>query len=586
MSSFKTAKLWRVINGAIPEHLSFSPETRAIPAQILTILANRGLTEPTEIRKFLSPSLEQLPAPQLLKGLDLAVAILAEAREKQIPVLIHGDYDADGVTATALLVRFFREIGLPVCYHLPDRINEGYGLNLESLASLRNLPVIAEHPAPILLTVDCGITSIDEISAAKVLGFRVIVTDHHQPNTDLPDAEAIINPHQPGCEFPFRDLAGVGVAFYLAAGLRSELVRRGVWVRERQPNLKKYLDLVAIGTVADMVPVREVNRILVKIGLEIINHKPGPGLKALLKQIGQGTGNVSAETIAFQLAPRLNAAGRIGSAKLALQLLLTEDESIAQKLAEGLGQSNRLRKELSEEMYTQARIQADRQRQDGRVVLVVSGEGWHQGVAGLVAARLVRDFCRPAVVLAVDKAGVAKGSVRSVENFDILACLRECSVHLDSCGGHRVAAGVSLKSANIEIFHAALDNSVSKTITQSDTEPRLEIDLAADPHEIMQEGMWNYLQQLEPFGNGNPEPIFCCRAEGIRLTEIKKVGAESFRFRIQGSGKGFAGIGFGMASWVGVAEREPLRLAYKIIRNNFRGAEQWEIQLEDMQLLT
>jgi single-stranded-DNA-specific exonuclease len=580
-------KRWEII-GSKPLDVSsrVTPETAIIPAPILTILANRGISDSTEIRQFLNPSLDQLPQPQLLMGLKQAVAILVEAREKQNPVLVHGDYDADGVTATALLVKFFREIGLPVCYHLPERISEGYGLNLESLVSLRNRPELVDHSAPILLTVDCGISNLNEIAAAKALGFRVIVTDHHQPGPELPDADAIINPHQPGCAFPFQDLAGVGVAFYLAVGLRAELVSLGVWAKEAKPNLKKYLDLVAIGSVADMVPLRGANRVLVKIGLEVINGTSGPGIRALLRQIGQVYGKVTAETIAFQIAPRLNAAGRTGSAEEALRLLLTEEESLAEEMAQALSQANQLRKELSEEMYQAARNQAECLMGEGCLALVVVGFGWYQGIAGLVASKLAREFWRPTVVLALDSDGsMARGSARSIGNFDILACLRECSVYLDKFGGHRAAAGLSLPTINIKEFQSILSASVEKYITPDDLEPRVKIDIAANPDELMHESIWGYLEMLQPHGNGNPEPVFCCHQEGIRLTEVKKVGADSLRFRTSGKGKGIAGIGFGMSAWASAAESGPLRLAYKIVRNNFRGADNWEIRVEDVKSL-
>lgn len=580
MTPKNTAAHWKIISPRLQDRVA----AKSIPATILSILANRGITDPGEIERFLNPTLEQLPSPQLLAGMDRAVAILVEARENQTPVLIHGDYDADGVTATALLVRFFREIDLPVFYNLPDRLSEGYGLNLESLVTLRNLPGISNHPAPLLLTVDCGITNNPEVTAAKDLGFRVIITDHHQPGPVLPDAEAIINPHQPGCDFPFKELAGVGVAFYLAIGLRAELARQGVWAKQAQPNLKKYLDLVAIGSVADMVPLRGTNRILVKVGLEVINHCPRPGLKAMLEQMGPGSGKVTAETIAYQLAPRLNAAGRTGSAESALLLLLEEDEKCAGKLAQSLSQANQLRKALAEAMYQEARIQAKSQLAEGRLVLVVAGRSWHQGIAGLVASKLAREFWRPAVVLALDAKGQARGSVRSIGSFDILACLRECSICLDKYGGHQAAAGVTLPANKVAEFHAKLAEAVTDSINLADLEPRLEIDILADPGEIMKEVIWNYLQQLEPYGTGNPEPIFCCRPEGIKLSEVRRVGADSLRFMIMDNSKekGFAGIGFGMSAWESAAKSKPLCLAYKVILNNYRGMQQWEIRVEDV----
>lgn len=583
MIPVNTERRWELIDSGLKHQTPASPaESEPIPVQILTILANRMITDPEEIKKFLNPSLDQLPPPQLLLGMEQAAAILAEARQNQTPVLIHGDYDADGITAAALLVKFFREIDLPVYCHLPDRLSEGYGLNLESLPTLRNLPGIAEHLSPILLTVDCGITSLEEIAAANDLGFRVIITDHHQPGPVLPNAAAIINPHQPGCAFPFQDLAGVGVAFYLAVGLRAELVRLGAWTKHELPNLKKYLDLVAIGTVADMVSLRDSNRVLVKVGLEVINLSPRPGIKAMLEQIGHGTGKVTAETIAFQLAPRLNAAGRTGSAEQALQLLLAEEEIPARILAQSLGQANNLRKELTEVMYREARLQAEGQFTEGKSALVVASEDWSQGIAGLVAAKLAREFWRPTAVLALDATGQARGSVRSVGNVDILACLRECSASLDKYGGHRAAAGVTLQSDKVTDFRDEFAESVARSINSADLEPRLEIDIAADPAEVMKEAIWKYLQMLEPHGNGNHEPIFCCHQEGIKLSGARKVGADSLRFKITGDAKDFSGIGFGMSAWASIVEKTPVRLAYKIILNRYRGAEQWEIRVEDI----
>lgn len=581
---------WKIIDSE-PQRQSpkLHKETRSIPAQILTILANRGISEPDDIKRFLNPSLDQLPFPQLLLGLSAAVAILVEARENRTPVLIHGDYDADGVTATALLVRFFREINLPVYYHLPDRISEGYGLNLESLATLRNRPGISEHPAPILLTVDCGITNIIETNQAKALGFRVIITDHHQPGPVLPDAEAIVNPHQPGCAFPFRDLAGVGVAFYLAAGLRSELVRQGAWAKHEQPNLRKFLDLVAIGTIADMVPLKGTNRILAKAGLEVINLSPGPGIKAMLEQISQSPERTTSETIAFQLAPRLNAAGRTGSAEQALRLLLTDDEVCARELALLLSQANQARKNLSEAMYQEARIQAEDQIADGKLVIFATGMDWHQGVTGLVASKLAREFWRPSVILALNQEGLAKGSVRSIGDFDILACLRNCSADLDKYGGHQAAAGVTLQSQNIAKFQAKLEETVTASIDLTNLEPRLDIDIVANPGEVMEAATLNYLKMLEPHGNGNPEPLFCCRPEGVRLSEVRKIGSDSLRFRVMvdnGTDNGFAGVGFGMSSWESIAGREPLCLAYKVTLNHYRGTWQWEIRVEDVKKST
>ncbi|NTW88441.1 MAG: single-stranded-DNA-specific exonuclease RecJ, partial [Desulfobulbaceae bacterium] len=386
MIEMKTARQWRIVTPRLhPSNVLVNQ--LGIPEAVLSILANRGIIEPEEINKFLNPSLVHLPDAQLLKGLNQAVQILVEARLLKTPIIIYGDYDADGVTATALLVKFFREIELSVYYFIPDRINDGYGLNCNSLKTLRNIAKIAGHPSPVLLTVDCGITNIAEVALANELGFRVIITDHHLPGPVLPVAEAIVNPHQHGCFFPFKELAGVGVAFFLAIGLRKEFAARGVWSSGNPPNLKKYLELVAIGTIADMVQLRGVNRILVKGGLEVINNNPSIGLKALIGEIGHKESKVTAETISYYLAPRINAAGRIGSAEEALRLLLADSDESAKSSAGLLGQANQKRKELTEELANRARYQANKQLLEGSSVIVVSGDGWHLGVVGLLASK-------------------------------------------------------------------------------------------------------------------------------------------------------------------------------------------------------
>lgn len=576
-----TAKKWKIIGS--PGCSFTSPvNSLAIPAPILTILANRGIIGPIEIKHFLSPSFEQLPAPQLLMGLNQAVGILVEARLRRTPVVIYGDYDADGVTATALLVKFFREIDLPVSHFIPDRMNDGYGLNSDSLILLRNLPDIAGHPSPILLTVDCGITSIAEVAAARALGFRVIITDHHLPGPELPAAEAIINPQQSGCAFPFRELAGVGVAFFLAAGLRKELIDSGIWLESAPPNLKKYLDLVAIGTVADMVPLRGVNRILVKGGLEVINQSPSLGVKALISQNDSKLSKITSETIAFYLAPKLNAAGRIGSAEEALQLLLADSEESACGLADFLGQANQVRKDLTENMYNEARIQAEKQHVEGRLVCIVAGDNWHQGIVGLVASRLVKEYSRPAVAFSFEKEGLLRGSIRSIAKIDIHNCLQECADILEKFGGHHQAAGLTLRVENYDEFQARFSDSIGKAMSHAEVEDILEIDMAANPNEITSASVLKYLSLLEPSGNGNQGPIFCCHPNGIRLLHAKKVGTGSMRFKVAGNGGEIKGIGFGLAEWVSHAERHPVSIAYRICRSDYRGEESWEIRVEDI----
>jgi single-stranded-DNA-specific exonuclease len=575
-------KIWEIL--AEPTAPNRSEERGALPPVIASILAQRGLVEPAAIQLFLSPSLEHLPAPQTMLGLKQAVTLLREALSKRIPVLIYGDYDADGICATALLANFFREIGLIVVCYLPDRLGEGYGLNLEALHRLRLLPELAGQEAPLLVTVDCGITNTMEIAAARNLGFRVIVTDHHQPGPELPPADAILNPKQSDCHFLCRELAGVGVAFYLAAGLRSALSADGFWAEGTAPNLKKYLDLVAVGSVADLVPLTGANRILVKAGLEVLNSAPGPGLAALIKKAGLIQGNLGAEGIAYQLAPRINAAGRVGSATAALELLRTDSSGTAANLAEQLEEANRQRKSMTEKMSTEARQLALGQLTAEPAALVLGSRDWHPGIVGLIASRLVNDFWRPTVVLAIGQDGSARGSVRSVAAIDIHAVLKECAGSLDKFGGHSQAAGLTLKEEKIAEFTESFCLAVARAAAATDLpmKPVLRIDLQAEIEELMAAPVWHYLKLMEPFGMGNSEPLFCSKPSGIKLARPKKVGADSLRFQVPSNGNTFNGIGFGLADWLNQAEKNPLRLAYKICRNEFRGVERWEIRVEDI----
>ncbi len=576
-------KIWEILAG--PMTSRYSGENGDIPPVIENILACRGLTDPAAIQSFLTPSLEQLPSPGTMLGLDRAVAILREALSSHNPVLIYGDYDADGICATALLANFFREIGLTVICYLPDRLREGYGLNQEALHRLRLSPELAGQPAPLLVTVDCGITSPIEVATARSLGFKVIVTDHHQPDPELPPADAILNPKQNDCSFPCRELAGVGVAFYLAAGLRSALVKTGYWSEGKSaPNLKKYLDLVAVGSVADLVPLTGVNRILVKAGLEVLNDNPGPGLAALIKKAGLTPGSLSAESIAYQLAPRINAAGRVGSALTALELLRTDSPVRAESLAEQMEETNQLRKTMTEKMAAEARRQAMKQMLEDNAALVLGSRDWHPGIVGLVASRLVNEFWRPAVALAIGPDGVARGSVRSVEFIDIHAVLKECAESLDKFGGHSQAAGVTLREENIAEFTANFNKAVTQAAAAADVKmtPVLRVDRQADIHELMVEPVWHYLKLMEPYGMGNPVPLFCSNPTGMKLDKPKKVGADSLRFQVRSNGNMYGGIGFGLANWLNQAEKHPLQLAYKICRNEFRGVERWEIRVEDI----
>lgn len=558
-----------------------------IPPLISTLLSQRGITSQAEAHDFLNPSFTQLPLPTEMSGLAEAVAILEQGLVEKKTVLVYGDYDADGITATALLLSFFKEIGLACCYYIPDRLTEGYGLNSVALQRLRTSSELVDCREPILLTVDCGISAHLEVKEAQRLGFTVIITDHHQPSSrsaNLPAAESIVNPHKPGCRFPDKNLAGVGVAFYLVAALRSRLVEKQFWGRAEIPNLKKYLDLVAIGSIADMVPLTGVNRILVKAGLEVIATKPRVGIKALMKNSGLLTASINSGQISFQLAPRINAAGRVGDPRLAVQLLIAEKTGPATEYADKLAEDNDYRKKLSDEIFIEASLQADQQIAKGKKTLVLVAKAWHLGVLGLVAARIARAYHRPTVVLAKGDDGVARGSVRSIETVNVFAIIEECADLLEKYGGHRAAAGLTLKNKVIDAFATRFEGVLIEKLAGFDWQPLIKVSLATPMTNLLDHDFLNYYEKMEPFGKGNEEPIFLTDEKNTILVNARKIGADSMRFLLKGNDCEVSGVAFGMAHLLPAVKDKSVDMVFKLTKNVFRGTTKWEVRAEDIKV--
>jgi len=553
-----------------------------VPVLLKTILAQRGIASEEEINQFLYPSLGQLPTPSTLCGLNSAVDILVDTLARNDSVIVYGDYDADGITATALLGSFFKEIGLSASYYIPERLSEGYGLNHEALKSISERPEVRKSEVPVLVTVDCGITNHLEIEEAKKLGFKVIITDHHQPQSTLPEADAIINPWQPGCDFAAKELAGVGVAFYLAAGLRAGLMESGHWQKNQQPNMKKYLDLVAVGSVADMVPLTGANRIMVKAGLEVLNSEPRPGLEALLRKSGVSIGAVNSGSIAYQVAPRINAAGRVASPLLALQLLLSDDEKEAEAFAAELEKANDLRRSQTDKVFDECLVEVNRQLKSGKKALVLFSEDWHYGIIGLVASKIVNMLNRPVAIIALDKDEIARGSARSIDGLDILGCLEECEELLEKFGGHKAAAGLTLHKDNIIEFTERFTEAISKRLKESDLHPKLKIDIKTSIAEIMRSDFLAFFSLLEPFGKGNPQPLFCSEAFSLAISDARKIGTDSMRFRILANDIYYNGVGFGLSHLLPLLDEDKFLLAFQVNENEFKGKRAWELRVKDI----
>jgi single-stranded-DNA-specific exonuclease len=540
-----------------------------IPVSMAELLFQRGLTSVESAADFLDPRLSDLPSPFSLRGMEEAVQLLIEAVAQRMQVVIHGDYDADGITSSVLLTDFFNKLDLDVRYHLPNRMTDSYGLSMDSVAALAEKVTM---PA-LLITVDCGITAVKEVAYAKELGFKVIVTDHHVPPAELPRADAVINPRQQGCDFACKELAGVGVAFFLTMAVRRRMVEKGFWDRESMPNLRNYLDLVALGTVADVMPLVKVNRILVRAGLEVVTDRTRPGIWALCERAAMGEGAVTSENISFGLAPRINAAGRVGTPQLAAELLLSRDIDHAMELANGLEEANLRRRELESAALEAAIIQAEQQVSNNMQSLVLFAADWHPGVIGIIASRMVDRFQLPALVFTIDTVSgdkIIKGSGRSVPGLNLFQALAEADDHIIQFGGHAMAAGLTVAGRDLQRFHADFDQCV-RTIVRDNVRQGVLIDQVMDEDANCHELIAN-LQRMEPFGQGNPEPVFLLK--NIQMETVAKL-REHLKFSLQINGSLVSGIGFFMADSFTAASGR-VDLGFKLKKTCFRGQERIE----------
>ncbi|MBT9154276.1 MAG: Single-stranded-DNA-specific exonuclease RecJ [Firmicutes bacterium] len=523
------------------------------------ILYQRGLTTEQEIERFLFPDFSHQHDPYLLQGMASAVARLRLASESQEKVMIHGDYDADGITAAALMFKALSSMGIRAYVYIPSR-EDGYGLQREGLMLAK------EKGCTLVVTVDCGVTAVKEAEEALTLGLDLIITDHHMPGGTVPHAAAVINPRLSTCAYPFKELAGVGVAYKVAVALLGETAR-------------DFLDLVALGTVADVAPLVGENRLYVQKGLEILKS-PSPGLSALMQVAGVKPEGIRAGHIGFALAPRLNAAGRIGDASLPLRLLLTHSQAKALAIAEELDALNRERQRIEQDVLTEALALVNPNER----AVVLSAPMWPHGVVGIVASRLVEKFYRPCILLCQGEQGEWRGSGRSIPGFDLVAALSRCSTTLVKYGGHRLAAGLTLKEEQLTDFrHAFL--AVADEMPDALFTPRISIDAEIDVAEASTE-LAAAVELLAPFGIGNPEPVFASRQ--LTLTDKRLVGKAGEHLRIMwASAQGVTGAGimFRAAERFGdLAAGDRLDITFRLSREEFRGQVQVSFQLRDFKV--
>lgn len=548
--------------------LGISPITAAV-------LLGRGIRNAGEAETFLRTSLDDPHDPFLLSGMDRAVGRILKALRDGEKIFVYGDYDADGITSTALLTDFFRDLKNEIYYYIPGRMEEGYGLNTRALTGIKALG------AGLVITVDCGISSATEVEAAKRMGMDVIVTDHHEPPDTLPDAVAVVNPSLKGSEYPFKHLSGVGVALKLAQAVKAGLGGKASAGPGLDPSFVKYLDLVALGTIADVVPLRGENRALVKHGLEVLREARRPGIKKLIEVARLSSSRAfGAGTVAFQLAPRLNASGRIGKADMGVRLMLTGDPSEALSIALELDALNRERQEIEEEILAEAREMACGDIGRSCRSLVLSSANWHQGVVGVVASRLVEEFHKPTVLICMD-GDTGKGSARSIPAFHLYDGLEKCAANLLAFGGHKYAAGLSIKGEMLGAFREQFESHVRGVLSEEDFIPSVRIDGVVSLRDLTWD-LHGELKRFEPFGAGNPEPVL--EADGLEARYPKVVGKGHLKMTLAGEGRTFGAIGFGMGDNFGrlAAGRTCVDAAFCLGVNEWQGEKTLQLNLKDI----
>lgn len=534
---------------------------------VVAVLRNRGLTTTQQITDFLAPSVEELHDPGLLPDIEATVERLNQAVEQRERLLIHGDYDADGLTSTALLSQVLAKFGCEVQYYIPHRVHEQYGLSVPAIQRAAELGV------SLLIAVDCGVTDYEAIAEARRAGVDVIVIDHHEPGPELPAGALVVDPKREDSCYPQQELAAVGLAFKVASALCHS---RHVSEASLQ---RAFLDLVAVGTIADVVPLQGENRILAAAGLQVLQHTRSAGLRALL-DICRVTKPVRAGDIAFRVAPRLNAVGRIGDGTDGLDLLLTDDPQEARRLALHLDSTNRQRQQMQDSAYSEALQLLSKQvdlKQDR--IIVLSSPNWHIGVVGIVASKLLEQYYRPAIVLLEEKEQL-RGSARSISGFDITAALRECSGSLIRFGGHALAAGLAVSPDNLDEFRRRINLVAAERIAPEQLVPQINIDAAIHLDEI-DEQLLDELQRLEPYGHANPRPLFL--SQEVEVLDSRSVGAQErhLKMYVRQKNRTVEVIGFGMGKQgKSIAAGDYLDLCYTPEINEYQGSRSLQLRLE------
>lgn len=533
-------KRWKIRETLNPQEVLALADSLNISTILAKLLIQREVTNFFEAKTYFRPTLESLHDPFLMDGMEAASIRVITAITDNERITVYGDYDVDGTCSTALMYMFLKELGANVDFYIPNRITDGYGIANESIDQLH------ANGTKLIISVDCGITAVDEIAHANSIGIDTIICDHHQPKEEIPPAYAVLDPIKPGCPYPFKFLSGAGVAFKLARAIGDRIGNKDMAL--------KYLDLVALAGAADIVPLVDENRVLVREGLDLINHNPRPGIRALIRSARLEPGNLSAGRIVFTLAPRINAVGRLGEANRAVELFITEDHAEAEKLASVLEEENTARRKIDEATFSHAlQLVEEVVDIDNDLAIVMHDNDWHPGVIGIVASRLVERFYRPSVMLTTID-GVAKGSARSISGVNIYAALEHCSDLLLQFGGHKAAAGLALEVGNVPEFRRRLNETLKDRLTEDDILPEIGIDTKINLAEITPKFV-RVLDQFAPFGPNNMRPTFL--AEGVSFAMPPRIVGSNHlltAFRQNGNDKIFDSIGFNLGYFANLVE--------------------------------
>lgn len=544
-------------------------EALQVEPLVSQLLLQRGIETFEDARRFFRPSLEHLLDPFVMKDMDKAVARIEKAIANGENILVFGDYDVDGTTSVALMASFLRTRTDSIATYIPDRYDEGYGV------SYKGIDFADDNNFSLIIALDCGVKAIDKVAYAKEKGVDFIICDHHRPGKDLPQAVAVLDPKRDDCEYPYKELCGCGVGFKLIQALAS---KEGKSINDLTP----YLDLVAIAIAADIVPITGENRVLAYFGLQVINQAPRPGIKAILQQVKKEEFNIT--DVVFIVAPRINAAGRMKHGNHAVTLLTETDFNLAAEYAIDIDQFNTERREADRQITEEALQQIEEHNEGDRFTTVVYNETWHKGVIGIVASRLTETYYRPTLVFTKSGEKLA-ASARSVSGFDVYNALEACNEYIEQFGGHKYAAGLTLKEENYEAFKQAFEDVVSKTIDPTLLTPEIKIDAKINLDQVNHK-LYRIINQLAPFGPGNMRPVFM--TEHLQDTGYGKcVGEDDKHLKLTVTQDGtmrIGAIGFNLGDKIGsVSQRKQFNAVYTIDENHWNGKVSLQLKLRDIQ---